>query len=101
MPPRSSRLPGLVAAVLAFAAATAGTLALWDSAFHRVPFALYFAAVSLAAWRAGWAAGIGVGLAGVLTIAVHERFSGHLFAPSLVLLGVSVVISVLTAARER
>ena len=72
----------------------------WPSG-TRVPFALYFAAVAFVAWRAGWLAGIAVGVAGVLTVAVHERFSGHLLAPSLVLLGVSAIISLLSATRER
>lgn len=69
--------------------------------FHRVPFAFYFAAVALAAWRAGWWSGIGVGLAGVFTIGLHQRFAADLLAPSLVLLGVSAVISLLAATRER
>lgn len=84
--------------MLAFAAATMGTLALWDAVFYRVPCALYFAAVALAALRAGWLAGIRVGLAGVLTISVHKAFPADLLAPSLVLLGVSVVISLLAAS---
>jgi PAS domain S-box-containing protein len=99
--PRSSHLSRVIVAVLAFAAATVGTLTLWDAVFQKVPFALYFAAVAFAAWRAGWLAGIGVGLAGVLAISAHQGFPAHLLAPSLVLLGVSVVISLLSAARER
>jgi PAS domain S-box-containing protein len=86
---------------LAFVAATAGTLAFWDAMFRRVPFALYFAAVTFCAWRAGWLAGIGMGLAGVLTISVRQHFAADLLGPSLILLGVSVIISLLAATRDR
>jgi len=97
----SSLLIRITVAVLAFAVATAVTLLLWNAVFHRVPFALYFAAVAFAAWRSGWVAGMGVALAGVLTIAIHEEFPLNLLAPSLVLLGVSIAISVLATTRER
>jgi PAS domain S-box-containing protein len=97
----SSPLARVLTAALAFAAATAGTLGFWDAVFHRVPFALYFAAVAVAALRAGWIAGIAVGVAGVVTIAAHQGFAAGLLVPSVVLLGVSGIISLLAATRER
>ncbi len=90
-----------VCTVIAFSVATLSTLLLWDAVFYRVPFALYFAAVSLVAWRAGWVAGLAVAVAGVLTVAAYQRFPTDLLIPSLILLGVSVVISLLAAMRDR
>jgi PAS domain S-box-containing protein len=84
-----------------FLVATVATLSLWDAVFRSVPFALYFAAVAIAAWRAGWVAGLAVGVAGVLTVAAHQRFDAHLVGPALVLLGVSAIISLLVATRDR
>jgi PAS domain S-box-containing protein len=91
----------LIVSTASLLIATAVTFALWSPVFQRVPFALYFAAVAVAAWQAGWLSGITVGLAGVLIIGLHEHFAADLLVQSIVLLGVSAVISLLAASSER
>ena len=99
--PLASHLSRVVVAVLAFAAATSVTLALWDVVFYRVPFALFFAAVAFAAWRAGVAGGDRRRTGGGDRNSFTSAVAPNLLLPSLILLGVSVIISLLAATRER
>src|SRR5690606_31919622 len=87
--------------VVLFAAATVLTLGLWQPLFQRVPFSLYFCAAAIAAWQAGWRLGIAVAVGGVFVVCAHQRFAPELVGPSIVLLVVSAVISLLTRTYER
>jgi PAS domain S-box-containing protein len=77
------------------------TFALRNTALRQVPFAFFFAAVAVSAWQAGWLAGILVGVGGVVIVNIAGHFAADQLLPSAILILVSIIISLLSASRDR
>jgi PAS domain S-box-containing protein len=89
-------------ATIAYLVASIFTFYFWDSLFKKVPFALFFAAVSAAAWFGGFWPGFLVALFGSVTTSLLMSTPDNIFvAAPLTLLTIATFICYLIEQRRR